>query len=212
LNLDSPADGVFFTAFGATPKPFTWVKADAVNVHWRDLSSQKMLYIEPTDVPDWNLRDLPLITVEHPDRQRLGIAMISSIQLRYCIFIKSCRNFISFCRARILIEAGFIRSFYKMDQIEDLIELSKEAGKTSIVIYRNEDDGSLHRMALRHLTGNKSYTGIPFMISFNDVQLLISAFRLIRRFSRTTRSPDQFYPKRSSFENKGLGASYQKKI
>ncbi len=69
-----------------------------------------------------------------------------------------------------------------MDQIEDLIELSKEAGKTSIVIYRNEDDGSLHRMALRHLTGNKSYTGIPFMISFNDVQLLISAFRLIRRF------------------------------
>ena len=68
-----------------------------------------------------------------------------------------CRwNFNIFCRARILIEAGFIRPFYKMDQIEDLLDLALETRKTSIVIYRNEDDGSLHRMALRHLTSKCS--------------------------------------------------------
>ncbi|CAG5111706.1 Oidioi.mRNA.OKI2018_I69.chr2.g5984.t1.cds [Oikopleura dioica] len=150
LNLHRPAEGVAFTAFGATPAPFSLVKVDAINAYWRELSAQKILYIDSPNeqLPKWSFRDAPLITLEHPDRQELGLPMIQAISLR----------------ARVLIEAGFIRPYKKMEQILDLVESSREKRKTATVIYKNEVTGDLHRMALRYLTKSFSETRLPLAL------------------------------------------------
>ena len=63
-----------------------------------------------------------------------------------------------------------------MDQIEDLLELSVEKRRTSNVIYRNEDDGSLHRMALRHLTSKHLFSHLFHSLAINRIFCLSDSF------------------------------------
>lgn len=128
--LPAPSD-VFDKAFGPNLEPLSTTRTDGVNKYWRDISAQKYLQLDPAELPRWNLQDLPIITVDHPDKQKLGAAMISDI----------------FLRARILKD---LHQLPEINTVSDLELLIKEP-QTPVVLYEG-DDGNYHRMAVHYMT------------------------------------------------------------
>ena len=106
------------------------VPADSVNRYWRDVSAVERMKFRPAELKAWNLRDMPVITVPHPDFERHGQPLIEEMFLiaRKAVLTKSVR------------------------QIANVEELEKR--KKNDILMLEGPGRNCHRVALRYLTGN----------------------------------------------------------
>lgn len=105
---------------------------DSVNRYWRDVGAVGYMTLHPSQLQNWNLRDIPVITIPHPDWDKLGAPFLEEMFL-------------------IGRKAVDTQSVKRITSISELLTAPK-GDQVPIIMYEGEDR-NLHRVAVRHLTG-----------------------------------------------------------
>jgi hypothetical protein len=109
------------------------VRSDNVNRYWREIGAVNYVTLESNKLPNWNLQDLPVITIPHPDKEKLGAPFLEELNIL----------------GKEAIDQG---ESTRINKISDLTLGSDE--KTPILFYEN-DDKNLQRIAIRNLGGKE---------------------------------------------------------
>ena len=109
------------------------VRSDNVNRYWREIGAVNYVTLESNKLPNWNLQDLPVITIPHPDKEKLGAPFLEELNIL----------------GKEAIDQG---ESTRINKISDLTLGSDE--KTPILFFEN-DDKNLQRIAIRNLGGKE---------------------------------------------------------
>lgn len=124
-----PPGGVLTTLLSAEYVKIA--RMDSVNRYWRDVGAVGYMTLHPSQLQNWNLRDIPVITIPHPDWDKLGAPFLEEMFL-------------------IGRKAVDTQSVKRITSISELLTAPK-GDQVPIIMYEGEDR-NLHRVAVRHLT------------------------------------------------------------